>query len=94
MATLAADELSLSQNLLKSRWDALPRFDPAAAIEGAAYFYKTDFMRGKSTVYRDVRRIDAPNEGYLVWAGEWLAYYGHDGDISDLDAMYCDLRMW
>jgi hypothetical protein len=94
MPQLAVGEESLTTNFLNTRWDALPRFDPEAAIAGKPYCTRRDFFRGRNMIYNDVRRIDGPNEGYLVWAGEWLPYYGHDGDVCDLDAMNHDLRMW
>lgn len=70
-------------------WQSLPAFDLSAAASGSPYIHKS--LIGSRACNNDVRRIDAPNGGYLVRVGQgWLTY---DDTDEGLDRMEREMRL-
>ena len=89
---LEAPEKNVLATLAKIRrerdelWAKLPMFDLAKARAGVPYFHLFDFPQ--LVAYSDVRRIDGPHSGYLVWAGEWLVYGDDDQALEEMESHF------
>ena len=61
-------EARLKRDALLSR---LPAFDLEKALLGHPYVHIFD-LPYRNVCYNDLRQIEAPNPGYMIWASEWL----------------------